>query len=260
MKENMKENMDISKNIDFKNLKELLPLKINEIFYIVIFVLLYYFEILKNKILKLKKKITYNLIEDLPIQNVKYDFSINTPFLNREWSEKLRQYCTIQNLNINDFLQIICSSIIQKTDSKINIYNVFKTNNNNNTFQNKLTYSRYSGCPMMNESPNLLPIYTRLYSSVRGKIKFVLSEKLTLKRNAIYINSKVAMMPVSAKPTQIDTFYSGSMRNMIGAVEFTDGLYGEINYNIFGIKVSNMYLIMSSVLWEMRELMQFILT
>jgi hypothetical protein len=253
-------NIDISKNIDFKNLKELLPLKINEIFYIVIFVLLYYFEVLKTQILKLKKKITYNLIEDLPIQNVKYDFSINTPFLNREWSEKLRQYCTIQNLNINDFLQIICSSIIQKTDSKINIYNTLKTDNNDNTFQNILIYSRYSGCPMMNESPNLLPIYTRLYSSVREKIKVALSEKLTHRRNAIYINSKVTMIPVSAKPTQIDTFYSGSMRNMIGAVEFIGGLYGEINYNIFGIKVNNMYLIMSSVLWEMRELMQFILT
>jgi hypothetical protein len=250
----MKENIDISKNVDFKNLKELLPLKINEIFYIVIFVLLHYFEILKNKILKLKKKITYNLIEDLPIQNVKYDFSINTSFLNREWSEKLRQYCIIQNMNINDFLQIICSSIIQKTDSNINIYNTLKTD------KNKLTYSRYSGCPMMNESPSLLPIYTRLYSSVREKIKFALSEKLTLKRNAIYTNSNIAMMPVSAKPTHIGTFYSGSMRNTIGAVEFIDGSYGEINYNIFGIKVSNMYLIMSSVLWEMRELLQFILT
>jgi hypothetical protein len=113
---------------------------------------------------------------------------------------------------------------------------------------------------MMNESPSLLPIYTRLYTSVREKIKVALSEKLTLRRNAIYINSKVAMMSVSAKPTQTGTFYSGSMRNMIGAVEFIDGLYGEINYNIFGIKVNNMYLIMSSVLWEMRELMQFILT
>lgn len=247
------ENIDF-KNVDFKNLKELLPLKINEIFYIVMFVLLHYFEILKNKILKLKKKVTYNLIEDLPIRNVKYDFSINTSFLNREWSEKLRQYCIIQNMNINDFLQIICSSIIQKTDSNINIYNALKTD------KNKLAYTRYSGCPMMNESPSLLPIYTRLYSSVREKIKVALSEKLTLKKNAIYTNSNVAMMPVSAKSTHIGTFYSGSMRNMIGSVEFIDGSYGEINYNIFGIKVNNMYLIMSSVLWEMRELLQFILT
>jgi hypothetical protein len=252
--ENMKENIDISKNVDFKNLKEILPLKINEIFYIVIFVLLYYFEILKNNILKLNKKVTYNLIEDLPIQNVKYDFSINTSFLNREWSEKLRQYCIIQNLNINDFLQIICSSIIQKTDSNINIYNTLKTD------KNKITYSRYSGCPIMNESPSLLPIYTRLDSSVREKIKIALSDKLTLKKNAIYTNSNIAMIPVSAKPTHNGIFYSGSMRNMIGSVEFIDGLYDEINYNIFGIKVSNMYLIISSVLWEMRELLQFILT
>ena len=253
MIKNMKEDIDF-KNVDFKNLKELLPLKINEIFYIVIFVLLHYFEILKTKILKLKNKVTYNLIEDLPIQNVKYDFSINTSFLNREWSEKLRQYCIIQNLNINDFLQIICSSIIQKTDSNINIYNTLKTD------KNKLTYSRYSGCPIINESPNLLPIYTRLCASVREKIKIAISEKLSLNRNAIYTNSNVTMMPVSAKPTHIGTFYSGSMRNMIGSVEFIDGSYGEINYNIFGIKVSNMYLIMSSVLWEMRELLQFILT
>ena len=258
MIKNMKENIHF-KNVDFKNLKELLPLKINEIFYIVIFVLLHYFEILKNKILKLKKKVTYNLIEDLPIRNVKYDFSINTSFLNREWSEKLRQYCIIQNMNINDFLQIICSSIIQKTDSNINIYNTLKTNKNN-TIQNKLTYSRYSGCPIINESPSLLPIYTRLYSSVREKIKVVLSEKLTLKKNSIYTNSNVAMIPVSVKPTHIGTFYSGTMRNMIGSVEFIDGSYGEINYNIFGIKVNNMYLIMSSILWEMRELLQFILT
>ena len=68
------------------------------------------------------------------------------------------------------------------------------------------------------------------------------------------------MPPVSAIPNYTGTFFSGSMRNMIGSVEFTDGEYYEINYNIFGIKVSNMYLIMSSVLWEMRELVQFILT
>ena len=254
----IKENIDF-KNVKFKNLKELLPLKINEIFYIVIFVLLYYFEILKNKILKLKRKITYNLIEDLPIQNVKYDFSINTSFLNREWSGKLRHFCIIQNMNINDFLQIICSSIIQKTDSNINIFNNLNTDKTR-IFQNKHIYSRYSGCPIMNESPSLLPIYTRLYSSVREKIKVAFSDKLTLKKNAIYTNSNVTMMPVSVKPNHIGTLYSGSMRNTIGAVEFIDGSYGEINYHIFGIKVSNMYLIMSSVLWEMRELLQFILT
>ena len=52
---------------------------------------------------------------------------------------------------------------------------------------------------MLNDSPSLLAIYTRLYSSVREKIKFVLSEKLTLRKNAIYINSKVDMIPLSLK-------------------------------------------------------------
>ena len=198
---------------------------------------------MKNKVLSLRKNISYNLIEDLPLQNVKYDFSINTPFLNREWSKKLRQYCISQKLNINDFLKIICSSIIQKTDSNINIYNAL---NSNDKIQNNITYSRYSGCQIMNESPNLYSyIYANVFVGARKNKEVALSEKLTLRKNAIYINSKVSMPPVSAIPNYTGTFFSGSMRNMIGSVEFIDGEYYEINYNIFGIKVSNMYLIMS---------------
>ena len=249
-----------SKNVNFKSLKELLPLKINELFYVIVFILLHYFEVLKSKVLKLKNKEShpYNLIENLPFNNVKYDFSINTPFLNREWSEKLRQYCTTQNLDINDFLKVICSSIIQKTDPNINIFNSLKFKNNNRS--KELQYTKYSGCRLVNESPNLLSIYTRLYTSVRDEIKFALSKKLSLQRNAIYINSKVTMMPVCSTPIQTDLFFSGCMRNNIASMEFINGGHGDINYNIFGIKVSNMYLIMSSVLWEMRETLQFILT
>ena len=99
-----------------------------------------------------------------------------------------------------------------------------------------------------------------LSSTFFDEIKFALSKKLSLQRNAIYINSKVAMMPVCSTPIQTDLFFSGCMRNNIASMEFINGGHGDINYNIFGIKVSNMYLIMSSVLWEMRETLQFILT
>ena len=123
-----------------------------------------------------------------------------------------------------------------------------------------LIYYRFSGCSLINTSPELLCAYTRLCSGVRGKIKQFLSDKLTLKKNGIYINSNVKMIPVSYKSPESSIIYSGSMRNMIGSLRFIDGEYGEIKYNIFGIKVNNMYLIMSSVLWEMREMIQFILT
>jgi len=222
---------------------------------------MYYFEVLRNKVLSLKN----NLIENLPLNNVKYDFSINTSFLNKEWSNKLRQYCISQNININEFLKIICSSIIQKTDSNINIYNstqtiLLKKVISKEPQTQNIDYIRHCSCPLLNESPNLLPIYTRLYMSVREKIKVVLSEKMTIQKNAIYIHSKVTTIPVSHTPLESDAFYSGNMRNMIASIEFMDGEYGEILYNIFGIKVNNMYLIMSSVLWELREFIQFILT
>jgi hypothetical protein len=265
-----KDNTDNTDNIESisnsnsnLSLKELLPLKINELFYVVLFSIVYYFEILKNKVLSLKTKVSYNLIEDLPLHNVKYDFSINTSFLNREWSEKLRQYCISQKLNINEFLKIICSCIIQKTDSNINVYNSIATPQAQTQAQTQTqtnTYIRHSSCPLLSDSPNLLPIYTRLYMSVREKIKVFLSEKMTIRKNAIYINSNVAMTQVLVKSSHNRAFYSGNMRNIISSIEFTDGDYSEINYNIFGIKVSNMYLIMSSVLWEMREFLQFILT
>ena len=253
------DNIDSNSNSNL-SLKELLPLKINELFYVVLFSIVYYFEVLKNKVLSLKRKISYNLIEDLPLHNVKYDFSINTSFLNREWSEKLRQYCISQKLNINEFLKIICSCIIQKTDSNINVYNSIASQAQDHPQSQTISYIRHSSCSLLSDSPNLLPIYTRLYMSVREKIKVFLSERMTLRKNAIYINSNVAMIPVSSKPTHNSPFFSGNMRNTISSIEFTDGDYGEINYNIFGIKVSNMFLIMSSVLWEMREQLQFILT
>jgi hypothetical protein len=264
--ENMNTSKVSSKELNFKSLKELLPFRINEIFYIVVYVLIYYFEVLKIKVSNFRNKHSGNnmnnvngLIENLPLHNIKYDFSINTPFLNREWSEKLRQYCKLQNLNMNHFIQIICSSIIQKTDKNINIYNS-DTPSSSSNIQSSNTYTRYCGCPMIQDSPALIPIYTRLYSSVRMDVKRALSEKLTLQKNAIYITSKVDMMPVCSKSTQTSAFYSGNMRNIISSIEFTDGPYEDITYNIFGIKVNNMFLIMSSVLWEMRELIQFILT
>ena len=42
-----------------------------------------------------------------------------------------------------------------KDDSNINIYNAL---NSNDKIQNNITYSRYSGCQIMNESPNLIPM------------------------------------------------------------------------------------------------------
>ena len=75
----MKDDIYSSKKIS-KKFEETLPLKINELFYVVIFILLHYFELLKNNVLKLKKKVTYNLIENLPIQNVQDFFNKYTIF------------------------------------------------------------------------------------------------------------------------------------------------------------------------------------
>ena len=85
----------------------------------------------------------------------------------------------------------------------------------------------------INESQNTLSLYTRLWSSVRGENKVALSDKMTLVRNAIYVNSKVTMMPGSINPVNNGLFYSGSMRNIICSIGFIDGTYGTINYNIF---------------------------
>ena len=182
--------------------------------------------------------------------------------MNKEWTCKLESYCLKEHISMNLFLQIICSSIIQKTDPTINIFIKMHEQEQNKQEQNKQEqnkqeqYIRYDSCSILYNSPQLLSIYTRLHGSVRQNIKRILSDKFTINKNRIHVHSNVGKRGETCSMP----FYNGSMRNLISSIEFTSGKDKDIQYNMFGIKINNMYLIMSSVLWEMRELIQFILT
>jgi hypothetical protein len=244
-------------------LKTLLPLRVSEIFYIITYLISH---IINKYKYKWKNKWTnkVKLIKDFDKDIIVYDFDINKPFLNEEWTLKLKAYCEKENIPIDLFIKITCAMIIYKNDPSLNIkYKYDKTgesdgdsdDDGDDDGDDSATYINYKDIPMLYDFPGLRNIYMRILLDIRPRIFAYLSMKTSIPRNRIYIDVK----HVQGRGTGVirPRFHDQSMINIISLLEFNIG--ESITYNLFGIKINSHYLIASSVIHELRNNIRFII-